>query len=134
MGIGANTALFSLLNGVLLKPLPVRAPDELVVVSDGSWTNPIWEQFRDRHALAHAFAWSADEFNVAERGETNLVQGVYASGAIFEVLGVRPAIGRLFAATDDTHEGGQAGPVVVLSYGYWQRRYGWRRPTSSAGN
>jgi len=59
-GIGANTALFSLLDTIVLKPLPVRDPSRLVLVDGGSWTNPIWEQIRDRRhdMFEDAFAWS----------------------------------------------------------------------------
>jgi predicted permease len=124
LGIGANTALFTLLDSVLLKRLPVRAPEELVVTRDRQWTNPIWEQIRDRKVLGNAFAWSGDNFNVAERGEADVVPGLYASGDFFNVLGVRPLVGRVFGPDDDTHAGGTNGPVVVISYGFWQRRFG----------
>jgi predicted permease len=124
LGIGANTALFSILDSLLLKSLPVRAPEELVVIDGGSWTNPIWEQIRDRHVFYQSFAWWAASMNLATAGETDNVPGVYASGGMFEVLGVRPAIGRLFTAADDGRTGGADGPVAVISDGFWQRRFG----------
>jgi len=124
LGIGANTALFSILDSLMLKNLPVRAPQELVVVDGGSWTNPIWEQIRDRRVFHQSFAWWAASMNLATVGETDNVQGVYASGGMFEVLGVRAAIGRTFTAADDSRTGGPAGPVAVISDGFWRRRYG----------
>jgi putative ABC transport system permease protein len=127
LGIGANTALFSILNSLLLKSLPVRAPEELVVVADGSWTNPIWEQIRDRHVFYQAFAWWATQMNLSDHGETDDVPGVFASGGMFDVLGVHAALGRTFTASDDDRTGGPNGPVAVISDGFWQRRFGGAR-------
>jgi predicted permease len=126
LGIGANTALFSILNSLLLKSLPVRDPGQLVVIDDGSWTNPIWEQIRDqrREIFADAFAWSTSRFNLSPRGETDFVEGAWASGGMFDVLGVQAAIGRTFTLNDDARDGGADGPVAVISYNFWQRRMG----------
>ncbi len=126
LGIGANTALFSLLNSIVLKPLPVRDPASLVIVEDGSWTNPIWEQIRAaRHDIFEdAFAWGTERFNLAARGQSDDVDGVWASGGMFEVLGVQAALGRVFTEADDARGGGPDGPVAVVSYGFWQRRFG----------
>ena len=81
LGIGANAALFSILNSLILKTLPVREPSQLVVI-DGSWTNPIWEQIRERRhdIFADAFAWSGESFNLSAHGETDLVRRCRASG------------------------------------------------------
>ena len=126
LGIGANAALFSILNSLLLKTLPVRDPGQLVVVDDGSWTNPIWEQIRERRhdIFEDAFAWSTERFNLSPRGETDFVDGIWASGRMFDVLGVTAAIGRTFTEADDTRDGGPDGPVAVISYSFWQRRMG----------
>ena len=78
LGIGANTAIFSLINGLLLRALPVRAPQQLALVTDEtganitSWTNPIWEEMRERRRVIFddAFAWSSTRFNLSEGGET----------------------------------------------------------------
>lgn len=125
LGIGANTAMFSILNTLVLKTLPVREPERLAVLDSDSWTNPIWEQLRARqHTLFDgAFAWSAQRFDVSEHGEAAMVDGAYASGGIFSTLGVRPALGRLFTEADDVRGGGPDGPVAVIGYGLWQRRY-----------
>ena len=126
LGIGANTALFSILNSLVLKTLPVHDPSRLVVLDDGSWTNPIWEQIRDhRQQLAEdAFAWSAATYNLSPRGETNFAEGAWASGGMFKVLGVHAALGRLFTEADDVRGGGPDGPVAVVSHGFWTRRFG----------
>lgn len=125
LGIGANTALFTVLNSLSLKPLPVHDPDRLVYVDDGGWTNPIWEELRARHAsfLDGAFAWSPGQFDLATNGEMNPVDGFYASGSTFRVLGVQPFRGRLFDERDDVHGGGPAGAVAVISHSFWQQRF-----------
>ena len=96
LGIGANLALFAVANGLLLKPLPVRDPEHLVLFEHGSWTNPIWERIRDAHAQLFdgAFAWSNERFDLESGGTKDLVEGAYASGAVFEVLGVPAFVGR----------------------------------------
>jgi predicted permease len=126
LGIGANTALFSILNGLVLKPLPVRAPHELALIDDGSWTNPIWEDLRGRvpQLFEGAFAWSSSRFDLAASGQRDSVAGAYASGSMFEVLGVPAEVGRTFTAADDVRGSGPDGPVVVISHRLWQDRYG----------
>jgi predicted permease len=125
LGIGANTALFSILNGLVLKKLPVSAPEELVRIAAGSWTNPIWESVRRRapEIANGAFAWSATSFNLAPSGEVDRVDGAYASGDVFRTLGVTAAAGRLFSAADDTRAFGPDGPVAVISYRLWKQRF-----------
>ncbi len=126
LGIAANLTLFWIANGLLLKPLPVRDPARLVLFANDSWTNPIWEQIRDRHAdlFDAAFAWSNEEFDLASGGTKDLVEGAYASGRVFETLGVAAFLGRTFSASDDRPGGGPDGPVAMISYGLWQRRFG----------
>jgi hypothetical protein len=86
LGIGANTAIFSLVNSLLLRALPVREPSRLALITDdsgrgiNSWTNPIWEQIRSRPDLYDgAFAWSTTRFNLSAGGETQFVDGIWAS-------------------------------------------------------
>jgi predicted permease len=125
LGIGANTALFSIVNGLLLKPLPVRSPEALLLLEGGSWTYPIWEEIRrSQHELFDgAFAWAAERFDQAEGGESEFVDGAYASGEMFDVLGVRAVRGRLLTTADDVHGGGPEGPVAVISHRFWQGRF-----------
>ena len=125
LGIGANTALFSILNSLILKSLPVHEPQQLAVI-DGEWTNPIWEQVRahESELSAGAFAWSADSFDLSQGGPTDEVEGLWASGGMFEVLGVPAVLGRPFTRQDDVRGGGRDGAVAVISYGFWQRRFG----------
>jgi putative ABC transport system permease protein len=137
LGIGANTAIFSLVDSVILRALPVKEPGQLVMLSDEpgakvantrgitSWTNPIWEQVRaPRDMFDSVFAWSTSRFNLAAGGETQFVDGIWASGRMFETLGVPAMIGRTFTEADDVRGGGPDGPVAVISYSFWQRRFG----------
>ena len=130
LGIGANTAIFSILDSLMLRTLPVREPQRLGLLGQAdtrrntSWTNPIWEQVRERQSLFDgAFAWSGMRFNLAQGGPTELVDGMWASGGLFEVLGVPAILGRTFTAADDRRGGGPDGPVAVISYNFWQRRF-----------
>ncbi len=126
LGIGANTAIFSLVNGLLLRALPVRDPQRLVVLDKGSWPNPVWEQIRDRQAECFdgATAWSAARFDLARGGKAEFVEGLWTSGSFFEVLGVPPILGRTIQVSDDRRGGGPDGPVAVISYAFWQRHFG----------
>jgi predicted permease len=127
LGIGANTAVFSIMDAVMLKQLPVERPDELVKVAldgDGPFTNPIWEQLRDRQQVfSGAFAWSTIRLNLAKGGEIDPARGVIASGGYFSTLGVLAAAGRTFSVEDDKRG---CNPVAVLSHEFWQRRFGGR--------
>jgi putative ABC transport system permease protein len=131
LGIGANTAIFSLVNALLLRPLPVGAPERLVTISAArspgrwTWSYPVWDQIRQRAQLFDgALAWSADEFNLASGGEAHFVDGIWASGSFFSTFGVAALRGRTFADADDTRGGGPDGPVAVISYGFWQHHFG----------
>ena len=125
LGIGANTAIFSIVNSLLLRSLPVRAPEQLAILEGGSWTNPIWEQIRDRHAglFEGAAAWGEDQFDLASGGVSDSVDGLWTSGNFFDVLGTPAILGRTFVPEDDRRGGGPAGPVAVISYRFWQRHY-----------
>jgi putative ABC transport system permease protein len=125
LGIGANTAIFSLFDSLMLRTLPVREPQRLVMLKDRSWTNPIWEQIRERqdHFSDGAFAWSSTRFDLAAGGETEFANGIWASGRFFEVLGVPAILGRTFTTADDARRGEPDGPVAVISYGFWQRHF-----------
>jgi predicted permease len=131
LGIGANTAIFSLVNSLLLRALPVRDPGQLVLLSSGPdsripyWNNDVWEQLRQRPQLFDgAVAWATTRFDLSAGGETQFVDGVWASGAFFEVLGVPAFLGRTFSSVDDPPGDDPATPVAVISYGFWQRRFG----------
>ncbi len=126
LGIGANTALFSILNGLLLKQLPVREPQRLALVGQTEWTNPIWEQIRDRQAefAERACAWSAQEFNLAASGRAEPVDGAYVSGDLFRTLGVDTTVGRPLTAADDVRGGGADGWAAVISERLWRSRFG----------
>ena len=124
LGIGANTAIFSLVDAVLLKSLPVERPEELLQVTfggEGQVTNPIWEQLRDQQNVFSAvFATSSAGFNLSAGGEAQYAKGFLASGDYFRTLGILPVLGRLLTPADD-HRG--CAPFAVLSYAFWQSRY-----------
>src|SRR5690242_4333908 len=113
LGIGANTAIFSVVNSLLLRTLPVKDPQRLVQVAEASadgqrtWTYPIWDQIRQRPQLFDgAFAWSNNRFNLAAGGETEFVDGLWASAGMFDTLGVPAILGRTFRESDDRRGGG----------------------------
>jgi putative ABC transport system permease protein len=126
LGIGSVTSLFTILNSLTLKTLPVREPGRLVLLADYSWTNPIWEAIRDRqHEFADgAFAWATERFNLSGTAAAEMVEGLWVSGQMFGVLGVAPVLGRPLTPADDLRGGGKDGPVAVISHRLWQRRYG----------
>ena len=141
LGIGANTAIYSLFDQILLQPLPVAQPDRLVnfVASGAEYGYQScnsaggcdevfsYPMFRDLERAKTAFRGIAGHFlfgvNVAMSGRTAINgRGVFVSGSYFPMLGIRPAIGRLLSHNDDETIGGH--PVVVLSYDYWANRLG----------
>jgi putative ABC transport system permease protein len=130
LGIGANTAIFSLMNSLLLKALPVEKPEELIEVSGSApiraseygLTNPLWEQIRDRQdVFSGAFAWGSDQFNLARGGMTQNAGGLWVSGDFFRTLGLNPAAGRLLSPADDRRG---CAALAVLSDGFWRSHYG----------
>ncbi len=136
LGIGANTAIFQLIDAVRLRTLPVKAPQELAEVRltnmkgarggfarSPSVNNLIWEQIRkQQQAFSGIFAWGTDSVNLAPGGEVRSAQMLYVSGDFFNTLGVQPALGRVFTPTDDQQ--GCAAPGLIISYEFWQREYG----------
>lgn len=126
LGIGANTAIFSLLHALVLRSLPVTAPDRLVVVSRGqtSSPHPLFRHFRDRsQTLGGVLAFRTAPMRLELEGVTERITVTLVSGSYFEVLGVQPAIGTAIAESDDVTpvSGGGRGPVVMLSHGAWLR-------------
>ena len=131
LGIGANTAIFSLVNTVLLRPLPVEKPERLVSVSvlgkDDSmlaFSYPSYKDFRDRSGdvLAGLFAERLAPMSLSRGSNNERVWGYLVSGNYFEVLGVGAARGRTFTPEED--RAALSSPVAVLSHACWQRRFG----------
>ncbi len=126
MGIGVNTAVFSLVDQLLLWSVPAREPSQLAGIEGGrSHSYPFYREYRDRsQAFCHMIA-SSHRVAAGVRPESapavEVGQVSYVSGDYFETLGVGAAAGRLIVNSDDLKVGGS--PVVVLSYGYWQRRF-----------
>ena len=136
LGIGANTAIFGVINGLLLRPLPVADPQRLVTISSDfaiargvptgfGWSFAMWEALQSHVPLFDsAIAWTPARFDLANSGERQIVDGVFTSGGYFASLGVPAILGRTYTAADDRPGGGVDGPVAVISYGLWQRRFG----------
>jgi predicted permease len=131
LGIGANTAIYSLLDAVVLRPLAVPRPDELVIVTlsdsrEGAYfTNPLWEQVRDNATgFASVAAFGETPYNTADGGEVRRVRGQWVSGDYFRVFGMQPVAGRLLTPADDVRG---CAATVVLGYDFWQSEYGGRR-------
>jgi predicted permease len=133
LGLGANAAIFSLMDRVLLQTLPVANPEQLAVLSsfdsdgeteiDQSFSYPMYRDLRDRNdVFSGVIVRGSTQMNVSHGEQTERVRGELVSGNFFEVLGVRPWAGRLFTQDDDRAPG--AHPVAVLSYSYWESRFG----------
>ena len=138
LGIGANAAIFSLTDQALLRTLPVQNPQELVVVrapgpnpgrvwADGdtsaSFSYPLYKNLRAQNQVfSGLLACFPVSVNIAGQGQSELLDGELVSGNYFQVLGVQPSLGRVLSSDDESAPG--ANPVVVLSHGYWTRRFG----------
>src|SRR5882762_8533252 len=127
LGIGANTAIFSLVNSLVLRALPVVEPQRLAIVTSGTsvtpdlWTYAAWEELQQRPQLfAGSIAWTRRLFNLVPTGEVRLVEGLFVSGDFFRMLGVPALLGRTFTAADDVRGGGPDGAVAVISYPFWK--------------
>ena len=137
LGIGANTAIFQLVDAVRLRTLPVEDPQDLVYINfapnnsrSGWWSSRSatftyghWQQIQSQQqAFTGVLAWSATRFNLAQGGEVRYVEGLYVSADFFRNLGVRAVLGRTFTAEDDTPTCNN--PGAVISYAFWQRELG----------
>ena len=140
LGIGANTAIFTVVNALLLRMLPVKNPRQLVVVGDPADPNqrsngtpsvevfsyPLYKELRDRNSVFSGLCAAGTDHHIGvDYGESassdEKVIGRMVSGNYFSVLGLRAVAGRLFTVADDTVE--NANPVVVLGYSYWRRKF-----------
>jgi putative ABC transport system permease protein len=132
LGVGANTAIFSVVNGVLLRPLPFKDPDRLVRL--GEWSQQVpgmsvaYPNFLDWREQNHVFeglaATQFDSYNLTGVDEPERLQGRNVSANFFDLLGVAPTLGRSFTADEDRPG---AERVCLISYGLWQRRFGGDR-------
>jgi putative ABC transport system permease protein len=138
LGIGANTAIFELLDAVLLRTLPVAAPEQLAeirlnhegrigssVARQKEYSSAQWEQLeQQQQAFSTIAAWSTERFDLGKGGEARYAEGLWVSGDFFRVLQVNPVLGRLFSKSDDYRGCGVQG--VVISDAFWQREFGGR--------
>ena len=132
LGIGASTAAFSLIDSLLLRQLPVQNPEELVSVSTGSqpsqrvFSFSTWNAMRDNVAFNQALAYAPPSklrVTIAQQGDSEMADALWLSGSAFDTLGVRAMLGRVYTPREDAQGGGLNGPVAVISYGMWQRRF-----------
>ncbi len=136
LGIGANSAIFQLIDAIRMRTLPVEKPQELAYVdmAKDSWrmgwsstrnarlTYALWESIRDRQeGFSGMLAWSATRFNLAEGGRARYAEGMFVNGEFFHVLGVPAEIGRTLAAEDDRLGCGY--PGAVISHAFWQQEF-----------
>jgi hypothetical protein len=136
LGIGANSAIFSVVNAVLIKPLPYPDPDALVGVwhsyvrqsvksNSLNMSGPMYFGYREQNRTFEKFGvWSSGAASVTGVGDPEQVRTLSVTDEVLPALGVPPAVGRWFSRTDDT---AAAAETVVLTYGYWQRRFGGDR-------
>ncbi|HKP86354.1 MAG TPA: ABC transporter permease [Blastocatellia bacterium] len=130
LGIGANTAIFSFVNAVLLRPLPVANPDQLMFVfsnmSDSPYlvsSYPDYVDFRDQNEVFSDLAcYSSILVSLASEEQTDQIEGAIVSGNYFDVLGVKPIQGRAFSSEEDQTPGTH--PVVIISHALWMKRFG----------
>lgn len=138
LGIGANTAIFELLNAVRLRLLPVPHAEELAELEIGpndhccsgnfsarrsNFTYAQWQQIRDhQQAFSSLFAFGDTRFDLTRGGEVRYAEGLWVSGDFFKTLQVNPLLGRVLTAADD--QPGCGSPGVVISYPFWQRNFG----------
>ena len=134
IGVGANTAIFSVIDGVLLKPLPYPEADRLVSVwqtapglniKDLDASPADYFTYRDENRTFQAFGiWRRDRMSVTGFAEPEQVLGVSATQGVLDALGIQPMLGRWFTAADDTPGNPD---TVILTYAYWERRFGGDR-------
>jgi putative ABC transport system permease protein len=133
LGIGANTAMFSIVNSLLLRSLPVADPQRLAILSTTpapsfrtQYSSATFEQIRKyRQSFDGALAYSCcEKSTLTIGGENQTVGSAWVSGDFFATLGVRALLGRTITLADEVAGGGPQGPVAVISYGLWQRRFG----------
>src|SRR5579859_5837121 len=136
LGVGANTAIFQLIDAVRMRTLPVNNPQELAVIRPDTnarsgrvhgylplVTNAMWEQIRARQqGFSGVFAFGYEDLNLATGGQERDAHAMWVSGEFFDVLGVQPVLGRVFHREDD--HAGCGTPGVVLYYRFWQREFG----------
>ena len=131
IGVGANTAMFSVINGILLKPLPYRDPEALVgpwqtaaplKIKDLNLSPSDYFTFRDENRTFEQFGlWTGGSVSVTGLGSPEQVQSISVTQGVLDALGIQPALGRWFTLKDDSPESPQ---TVILTHGYWQRRFG----------
>ena len=134
LGIGANASIFTLLNSLLMRKMPVVEPERLVTVTSefaasrgylagAGWNYAMWEKLQARSELFDgSLAWFGRPVALGTGAQSDVVNGLFVSGGFFRTLGVPARYGRVLTPPDDVRGGGANGPVVVVSHAFWQRR------------
>src|SRR6185437_7296163 len=126
LGIGVNTLVFSVLDSLLLRPLPITNPEQVVFVETPNGPSnsfPTYRDLRDNNStFSGLVGYRMDPMGLEAGGQSRRIWGYLATGNYFDVLGLKPALGRFFHQQDDQHPG--ASPFAVLSYNSWQARFG----------
>jgi predicted permease len=137
LGIGANTAIFQLIDAIRLRTLPVEKPQQLGYIDfvkgsrRGGWwstrsanfTSNLWDSVRrQQQGFSGMIAWSAQGFNLAQEGKARYAEGLFVSGEFFNILKVPAVVGRVFSARDD--QPGCGSPGAVIGYSFWQGEFG----------
>ena len=126
-GLGGVTTVFTLVDAVILRPLPVASPGRLVCLRDPSFSYPVFEEVSARSGmLSHVFAWTSRRLQAQWTSDSDAesMPVLLATGGIYDTLGLRPAAGRLLTQSDSGRSAADAQAVAVLSYSAWQRRFG----------
>jgi MacB-like periplasmic core domain/FtsX-like permease family len=123
LGIGANTAIFSLVNGILLQPLPFAQPDRLVALTDWYPQGALVAMRAHLRSMEVAAYWEGQELNLTGLGDPVRLYGTAVSGNLFSLLGVRPELGRTFLPEED-QPGKDKDNVVILSHALWLQKFG----------
>src|SRR5947208_65638 len=132
LGIGANTAIFSLLNALILRELPVREPHRLVALSTitpkgqpAGLSYLMFEEIRQQKVFSSLFTWSGEVlYNLEANGKLWLSPVSFVTGDYYRTLGVMPFMGRAILPEDEGLQGGSPNNIAVISFGCWQRRFG----------
>ncbi len=134
LGIGANASVFTLLNSLLIRKIPVVEPERLVTVTSefamsrgflagAGWNDAMWQKLKARPELFDgSLAWFSRPVALGQGAQSDVVNGLFVSGGFFTTLGVPASYGRALSPADDVRGGGSNGPVAIISHAFWQRR------------
>lgn len=130
LGIAGAVAIFSILDALYLKPLPIRDPASLVVMdgrAERGWygvSYPVWKEIKERGLFTRPAAWAKDRVSLAQFGRADFANVMWVTGDFFDTLGLSGQVGRVIEPADDRRGGGATGPVAVISDAFWRTHFG----------